>query len=272
MYKNLTALFRETDPCSGSARPVRSAVDCHGIIDTDHLLTCLRIGSLRYPYFSVFHVDDAVGEVPAVETRVVAGGGLCAEFADLDKVEQELGEGAFLKLSQLSHWHPQVRAITQGLSRDLSAAVASRMYWARMDGAVMTSYVNAPAFIVQLHGEAIIRCGSADRGATENGSWEVNLKCGELAFLTTPCSFSAQARGESCQLLIQISAPRVRDYLKALKACTMVTNSDLVSCYHTMSVDERSIETKKALMATAGKISSERLLALTLSMMKEEAG
>lgn len=270
MHRHLSALFREADPRGDFAQPVRGTTDCHGIIETDYLLTCLRIGSLRYPYFSVFHVDDAVGEVPAVETRVVAGGVQGAEFADLGKIERELDGGAYLKLSQPAHWHHRIRDIVQGLARELSAVVNSRMYWARTDGAVMTSRTDGPAFIVQLHGEALLRCDAP--GSIEKVSHEVSLKCGELAFLTASCSFSVQARGESCQLLLQVSTPQGHDYLKALKAYTMATNSDLFSCYHAMSVDERSAETKKALTAAVGKISSERMLALTLSMMKEDSG
>ncbi|WP_327108291.1 hypothetical protein [Nonomuraea glycinis] len=264
MHQQLAEIYRQTRGRAGAGEPiVMTAGD--DIVDPAHLLTCLRAGAVRYPYFRLRTGGGAGGEIAARQTRVVTGGMQVAGFADVETIERELDAGAFLQFSRLAHWHRHVREVVTGLGHELGSAVDSRLFLARRDGATMALRTEHPTFLIQVRGQALLDGVPRRRGTAV-------LDSGRALLLSTPAGLRAEVRDESCLLLLAVREPMPADYAKVLKTCALTADARLTSHFHLMSQEERSAAAKQALMDVAARMSADKLSTMTATMMRQEAG
>lgn len=263
---------------------VRGAVDPADFITTEFIWTKLEASLLRWPYFSVLRD----GKAPAVSTftkdRDVIGH-MRDGFADPVAIRQLMDAGGTLKLNQLSDWHRSTRDHVRAIEKIAPVAVSSYVFYTPPSKRGMLPHRDASHVVaIQLEGtkewnlyaqpEQVRSTAGLDVEAAEP-SHKFVLEPGDLLYLPHGWPHDAVARdGHSMHLTFTLTEPSPEDLLEAagVHFQTSEVDHELMHRHHTLTLENKSVAVRDALLAKATSLGDDEWVELALKTMREKTG
>ncbi|WP_042365929.1 JmjC domain-containing protein [Streptacidiphilus neutrinimicus] len=261
---------------------LRGAVDPADYITTDLIEEKLDSSLLRWPYFSVLR-DGAVPHTEHYTTVRDVIGHQRDGFPDPVAIRRLMAAGGTLKLNQLSHWHRPTRRLVEQIEAVVPAAVDSYVFWTPPQRRGMLPHRDASHVLaIQLHGrkewqlfaqDGQIRSGAGLDVDAERPSHTFVLEPGDVLYLPHGWPHDAVARdGDSLHLTLTLTEPTPDDLLQALVNHLVETDWELMHRFHATTLEQRTENTRAALLHGAGRLDDSAWTQLALASMREVTG
>ncbi|WFU53621.1 cupin domain-containing protein [Bradyrhizobium pachyrhizi] len=252
------------------------------LLQVSQIEAMLDASLLKWPYFTI--LQD--GRSPRPESYTFARdviGQKIDGFADARAIWSCVGNGATLKLNDLSDWNRDVRRLVREIEDCFDVAATSYAFLTPDNNRGMLPHRDAAhVFAFQIEGIKEWRIYANNHDAPSHAGLDINdirpmevigLEPGDVLYLPHGLPHDAMARnGRSFHLTVTACEPSPEDLLEGLlrefgKACP-----DLVNRHHTRALPEKCDEVRKELLVLAQPGNSARWLTSALAHCRAKGG